>query len=639
MEETSQSQHVLGVTFLNVARTYIPNTKVECHYTLPVGMKGSTSDWIGIYKMEASSIRDYDTFVWAVSSESSGEGLASHCSVQFQAYYLPRPGDQRYHYRYVDRHGSVRGHSEAFVFNEPRPMEDLVTLEDEEASMDMLLVIPKATFLQNQLELCQQERNALMRVRLGLEEEVGALQKRIRHLEATLETSDQRHATLSQQHQDLTVREQMVKEERELLSHKEAAHRVKILQLECDIQSMNQKMLERDNELDILGTRNSSIEAEKEEIKQRLAEAMSEKERCQLQVDTLCERLRCNQDVLYASQQKAMLLGEEIATVSTIRDRIISDLHKSRLETTDLAIKVSDLSLKHKEEMGQWWQEKTALAHRIEAKRDQIVNLKAEKLCLESSLQDERSQRQALQCKLNQEKDASQVQLSESRRELSELKSALKVAQMEKVQLREERQEMLQYVRRLEERLDKLADEKWKEIEEETTVGISPPSSPVGLSDSDDEVPKNKRIPQQLGPYTLSEQQHSPALLVFPQEPQKVVINQPAPIACQLTALPEDSSSDSEAEDDNAALMAAEQSAEDETSFLLPEQIRPSNRISSNTFSTQVTYKGERQAGGGPWKECPVCKEPFPPECQKETLEEHMDHHFYYSTHDPSTLE
>lgn len=51
MEESSLSRAPSrgGVNFLNVARTYIPNTKVECHYTLPPGTMPSASDWIGIF--------------------------------------------------------------------------------------------------------------------------------------------------------------------------------------------------------------------------------------------------------------------------------------------------------------------------------------------------------------------------------------------------------------------------------------------------------------------------------------------------------------------------------------------------------------------------------------------------------------
>lgn len=164
------------------------------------------------------------------------------------------------------------------------------------------------------------------------------------------------------------------------------------------------------------------------------------------------------------------------------------------------------------------------------------MNLKAEKLTLECNLQEEMSQRQKLQCKLNQEKDACQVQLSESRRELSELKSALKVSQMEKEQLREEKQEMMQYMRRLEERLDKLADERWREDKvdkEENSPGL------IGLPESDEESSEIRRFPVHEDPFTVSEQ-ISAILPSFPRESLKVVINQPAPIACQLQPLPED---------------------------------------------------------------------------------------------------
>lgn len=54
MEESSSVNRAPsrgGVSFLNVARTYIPNTKVECHYTLPPGTVPSASDWIGIFKV------------------------------------------------------------------------------------------------------------------------------------------------------------------------------------------------------------------------------------------------------------------------------------------------------------------------------------------------------------------------------------------------------------------------------------------------------------------------------------------------------------------------------------------------------------------------------------------------------------
>ena len=96
MQESSLSRAPSrgGVNFLNVARTYIPITKVECHYTLPPGTVPSASDWIGIFKVEAASVRDYHTFVWSLVPESVTDGSPIHASVQFQASFLPKPGAQ-----------------------------------------------------------------------------------------------------------------------------------------------------------------------------------------------------------------------------------------------------------------------------------------------------------------------------------------------------------------------------------------------------------------------------------------------------------------------------------------------------------------------------------------------------------------
>ncbi|XP_008563424.1 PREDICTED: calcium-binding and coiled-coil domain-containing protein 1-like, partial [Galeopterus variegatus] len=150
MEESSLSRAPSrgGVNFLNVARTYIPNTKVECHYTLPPGTMPSASDWIGIFKVEAACVRDYHTFVWSSVPESTTDGSPIHASVQFQASYLPKPGAQLYQFRYVNRQGRVCGQSPPFQFREPRPMDELVTLEEADGGSDILLVVPKATVLQ-----------------------------------------------------------------------------------------------------------------------------------------------------------------------------------------------------------------------------------------------------------------------------------------------------------------------------------------------------------------------------------------------------------------------------------------------------------------------------------------------------------
>ncbi|XP_053229938.1 calcium-binding and coiled-coil domain-containing protein 1 isoform X1 [Podarcis raffonei] len=704
MEEV-QSQP--GVAFLNVTSSYVPHTKVECHYSLPPGMKPSARDWIGIFKVESSSVRDYYTFVWCtVPDGGTSAGALLHCNVQFQASYLPKPGPQQYQFRYVDRRGEVRGQSSPFQFSEPRPMDELVTLEeasDDGGGTDMLLVVPKAALLETQLEESRQEQGALLQESCRLKDEVQELRSRVAELEAVLGTLRDEHTKLAAQYKELSNSFAEVSEQRDTLSLQEAEHVARIRELEGDIQAMGEKMLQRETELDRMKDTVKSLLREQEQIHNQLKEENAEKEQYQVklqaseeesrslasdlqeaktlhgekvsqtlglqedisklqqkltaanrrtvQMESLCEQLRSTQDILAASQQKVALLGEELASVASIRDRTISDLHKSRLEAAEINIKLADMTLKWKEGKGQWWKEKATLLQSMEAEKDKILKLSAEVLRLEKSLQEERAQRQVLRLELAQERDSSLVQVSESRRELRELRAALQVAQKEKEQLQAEKQELLVYIRRLEERLEKVADEKWSEsilCDEEEAAPETPGSLDSPLSDSEDECPEDMRLPAQLGSYSLCDNRAATTTPPCARGPaHTVVISQPAPIANQIKQPPEDSSSDSEAEDEKAVLMAAAQSGGEETNLLLPELGSGFYEVASGLTGRQMSEPGACGMGVSPldlpspahWKECPICHERFPPESDKETLDTHVDGHFFFSTHDPFTFE
>ncbi|XP_068957366.1 calcium-binding and coiled-coil domain-containing protein 1 isoform X1 [Petaurus breviceps papuanus] len=691
MEESSLSRTPPrgGVTFLNVARTYIPNTKVECHYTLPPGTVANASDWIGIFKTEASSVRDYHTFVWCVVPEGAAEGSAVHSSVQFQASYLPKPGAQFYQFRYVNHRGRVCGQSSSFQFREPRPMDELVMLEEHESGSDMLLVVPKATVLQNQLEESQQERNDLMRLKLQLEGEVTELKGRVHELEATLQVTKDEQAKLMEQYKGLSRAHGELKEERDVLSRQQGDHVSRILELEGDIHIISEKVLEKEVELDRVKDAVKALTQEQERLLGQLKEEQADKEQsqaklqasqlecCRLSADLqkakshqgeqasqlqrlqkevtriqnlldeaqqritelepLKEQLRGTQELAVSSQQKAALLGEELASTASARDRTMADLHRSRLEAAEASNRLVELSLQWREDKSSWSKERTGLLQNVEAEKDKILKLSAEVLRLEKAVQEERTQRQELKADLAREKDSSLVQLSESKRELTELRSALRVFQKEKEQLQEQKQELLEYMRKLEARLEKLADEKWSEDaateDEEAAPGLSCPAAV--LTDSEDESPEDMRLPS----YGLCERGGPGSNPSAPRDaPALVVISQPSPIAPHVTGPHEDSSSDSEAEDEKAVLMAAVQSGGEEASLLLPELGSAFYDVASGFVGGPLSEASPGGPAAPPWKECPICKEQFP-ECDKDALEEHMDGHFFFSTQDPFTFE
>uniref|UniRef100_G1S7H0 Calcium-binding and coiled-coil domain-containing protein 1 n=1 Tax=Nomascus leucogenys TaxID=61853 RepID=G1S7H0_NOMLE len=675
MEESplSRAPSPGGVNFLNVARTYIPNTKVECHYTLPPGTMPSASDWIGIFKVEAACVRDYHTFVWSSVPESTTDGSPIHTSVQFQASYLPKPGAQLYQFRYVNRQGRVCGQSPPFQFREPRPMDELVTLEEADGGSDILLVVPKATVLQNQLDESQQERNDLMQLKLQLEGQVTELRSRVQELERALATARQEHTELMEQYKGISRSHGEITEERDILSRQQGDHVARILELEDDIQTISEKVLTKEVELDRLRDTVKALTREQEKLLGQLKEVQADKEQSEVrdselicfrhcpeakswqeeqsaqaqrlkdkvaqmkdtlgqaqqrvaELEPLKEQLRGAQELAASSQQKATLLGEELASAAAARDRTIAELHRSRLEVAEVNGRLAELGLHLKEEKCQWSKERAGLLQSVEAEKDKILKLSAEILRLEKAVQEERTQNQVFKTELAREKDSSLVQLSESKRELTELRSALRVLQKEKEQLQEEKQELLEYMRKLEARLEKVADEKWNEDatteDEEAAAGLS---CPAALTDSEDESPEDMRLPS----YGLCERGDPGSSPAGPREASPlVVISQPAPISPHLSGPAEDSSSDSEAEDEKSVLMAAVQSGGEEANLLLPEL--------GSAFYDMARWAQGREGGccHPSWLEQEDEGRPLPAESDKDALEDHMDGHSF-STRTP----
>lgn len=70
------------------------------------------------------------------------------------AFYLPRPSEAEYEFRYVDGKGEVCARSRSYTFCAPKPLEELETLREEEDEDEedgeegLLLVIPRAQLLQ-----------------------------------------------------------------------------------------------------------------------------------------------------------------------------------------------------------------------------------------------------------------------------------------------------------------------------------------------------------------------------------------------------------------------------------------------------------------------------------------------------------
>uniref|UniRef100_K7FB92 Calcium binding and coiled-coil domain 1 n=1 Tax=Pelodiscus sinensis TaxID=13735 RepID=K7FB92_PELSI len=585
-----------------------PNTKVECHYTLPPSMKPSARDWIGIFKVEASSVRDYYTFVWCAVPDGGAEGAPVYSSVQFQGSWpgvrlalaggLDGPG------------GGVRGQSPPFQFCEPRPMDELVTLEedDDEGHTDMLLVLPKATLLQGGGGEAMDEL-----VTLEEDDDEGHTDLLLVVPKATLlQVARGQDCLVAPRPQDLSSSHAGVMEERDALSRQQAGQLARIhpapgnsaagaLAASGDLGQEGKLPAPRKPSSALLGFepqaqgKASGVQLMGLRATCRLAELSvfnsSPLPPCgcvwgwgagagrswylpshslvlipphflpalppQAQLEALCEQLRSTQDLLAASQQKVVLLGGALSAGIPARTPI-----GSSHSTLHAVLYIDSASVPGRQPPLGWG---TARTHPREAATSgggHSQHPPPQGLSLTVSVH-------LAVTRWSHDRADNRAQVSRTKR----LGRGMHVVGRGMHPLQPVRQPGHPQDSALPAgtpaqggdqpaRPHHLADQAAHRGQQ---LGLT-------LSDSEDESPEDMRIHPQLSPYSLCDNRATPKTPPCLREPlHKVVISQPAPITSQIKQPTEDNSSDSEAEDEKAVLMAAVRSGGEEASLLLPE--------------------------------------------------------------------
>ncbi|XP_008286512.1 calcium-binding and coiled-coil domain-containing protein 1 [Stegastes partitus] len=633
------------VEFRNVGCSYFPQSRVDCHYTLSSQHNWASSDWIGLFKVGWSSVKDYHTFVWALAPADYQEGTDVNCCVHFQASYLPKPSSQDYEFVYIDAKGEVCSRSSTFTFCAPKPLEDLVTLEEEphgeEEGTDMLLVVPRAELLQSRLQECLRERAELLHVqetankqrekekdeyktareawnrrRRELENDIARLQDELKQSLEKIEEMERK------QKEEEAVGESLALEKTALMDAREASE-VRIKELEEDIQTLTQRAVERETELERMKERakragalrkeeeserkslQTKLEQTEGELKslskefQGLRNSLAQRDTSVLQlqntITTLTQKLttahrketeseaslkemRSLRERLHMSERAAEGLKTDLSAMVAQRDHGQAELHQARLQAAQLTLQLADSSLALREGRAHWAQERQNLQRNAEKDHERLEKLNAEMQRMEERLQEERMERVKLEVELGREKDCNRVQLSETRRELQELKASLRVAQKEKEQLLAEKQELMEYICQLEQKMGTVASAKW------SAAPIASTGRPDSvLSDSEDENPEALQIlhpPRPLGHYSLCEQGQPDSLLLSTPPPSPrdvdrsaVVINQPAPLSLPHQAGADTLAHSSDSEEESDPLQCGRNSSGEETALLLPEHM------------------------------------------------------------------
>ncbi|CAH2282685.1 tax1-binding 1 isoform X1 [Pelobates cultripes] len=403
-DSTLQASNFAHVIFQNVAKTYLPNAAIECHYTLTQYIQPHQKDWVGIFKVGWSTARDYYTFLWSPMPEKYVAESTCDCVLTFQGYYLPNDDGEFYQFCYVTQNGEIRGASTPFQFRTTSPVDELLTMEDEGHS-DMLVVTTKAGLLELKIEKTMKEKEELAKITAVLEKETVQLRQQVELLETELTRKREQYDQLSLEKEEINKTSEGVKAETEELKKKCEAMTSRIHQMEDDIMIVTQKTIAKETELESIRDKLRKVTLDKEHLECQLKNekdekelykvhlknteientklltevqtlknldtskdnlishykeelgkmklCLAEKEKLQTEllqhsadkdnVFILKQQLRKLEDDHQSSRQSASLMSKELSDAVNIRDRTMADLHTARLETECVKKQLADI--------------------------------------------------------------------------------------------------------------------------------------------------------------------------------------------------------------------------------------------------------------------------------------------------------
>uniref|UniRef100_A0A803V1R7 Tax1 binding protein 1 n=1 Tax=Ficedula albicollis TaxID=59894 RepID=A0A803V1R7_FICAL len=337
---TLQTSNFAHVIFQNVAKSYLPNTHLECHYTLTQFIHPHQKDWVGIFKVGWSTARDYYTFLWSPMPENYVEGSTVNCVLTFQGYYLPNDDGEFYQFCYVTYKGEIRGASTPFQFRTASPVEELLTMEDE-GNSDMLVVTTKAGLLEDNIqtsEAFKRENNELKKKHdevaskvLQLEEDIMTVTQKAIAKETELDSLKDKLKKVMLEKEQLECVLKTEKDEKELYKIHLKNTEIENTKLVKEIQTFKNLDANKENMISYYKEEVGRLQlliAEKENMKKAFLHSSSNKDEAII----LKEQLRKAEDQIQASKQEAVLMSKELSDAVNVRDKTMADLHSARLE-------------------------------------------------------------------------------------------------------------------------------------------------------------------------------------------------------------------------------------------------------------------------------------------------------------------
>ncbi|KAG7278906.1 hypothetical protein CRUP_036420 [Coryphaenoides rupestris] len=433
------------VVFRNVGQVYFPETRVECHYSIASEHPWSPNDWIGLFPVGWSSVKDYHTYTWALVPEGYTAGADVNSCALFHSFYLPRPGPTEYQFVYVAEGGEVCGRSRNFTFCSPKPLDELETMkeergeEEEEGDGDeeeMLLSrledsMKEQEGVRLQLQRSQREQEMQMnKHKVAREEwecERAAMQREISQLTKNLGCNSDKLRTMEGKHKDVKETGASLSSELSRLRSEREEGEQRIRALEEDVRVLSASNVETDA---VLGRMKERVKKMCDQIKheeEKRKSAQAEHQAARAEVRALRERL-------VAGERTAEALRRELAELSLLQGSTHGELHQTRLQAARFTLQLSEQDLLLREARASWALEQDACRHTAQEDQDKLQQLSLEVQSTEEWLRDERLEREKLEIELGRERDCNRVMLGDARREAQELKAQLRTVQKEREQ-------------------------------------------------------------------------------------------------------------------------------------------------------------------------------------------------------------
>ncbi|XP_037318795.2 calcium-binding and coiled-coil domain-containing protein 2 isoform X1 [Pungitius pungitius] len=339
------------VAFIDTPYSYPPSNPVTCRYTLTTAFQPTPRDWVGIFKVGWSTIKDYHTFVWVEPCHDVVGQESTMRPVVFKEYYLPKNEHDFYQFCYVDGNGVVRGASTSFCFKKPAEEEDpesglqedlLVITTQEQVDLGLL----QKAELQRDLDQMKEENETLKKVQQTEQQQVASLKRQNEQKEREMSALIKEMQEIKEQNDSLRSSVEQKEEKDDSLKEDSMKPRLNATQEKSTCSSLDGATGQNETHP---RERYERAVMKINQLKAERAQLRGEVEAQRAEVATLNSKQREQERELIQMKDTIQLLQVDLQSSEKDKGRLSAELQRSQSQTAamdDMKREIQELSRK-----------------------------------------------------------------------------------------------------------------------------------------------------------------------------------------------------------------------------------------------------------------------------------------------------